>query len=159
MIGPAIQLAFLLPQLTQPLCPYERLCLSLWAVWSVESSRSLDPPPGDNGKAVGPLQIWEVTAADANRIANLTKRPKGATTQSGEAPLSGKATWSSADRNSLEASVEIFVVISMHYTPSADPELVCRRWNGGPTGEKKDATLAYWHRCQLALESYKETLR
>lgn len=148
MIGTAIQLAFLLPQLTQPLCTYERLCLSLWAVWEVESDRSLYPPAGDDGKAIGPLQIWEVTVEDANRIAGLAKRPKGATTQ-----------WLSADRSGLAKSVEIFVVVSLHYTPSADPELVCRRWNGGPSGEKKTATLAYWHRCQLALEAYKETLR
>jgi len=140
----AIQLAFLLPQLTQPLCPYERLCLSLWAVWTVESGRRLAPPSGDNGKAIGPLQIWEVTVADANRIASLAKRPKGATL----------IEWRSSDRRSLEASVGIFVVVSMYYTPSADPELTCRRWNGGPSGETKAATLAYWHRCQLALEEY-----
>jgi hypothetical protein len=39
-----------------------------------------------------------------------------------------------------------------HYGRGATTEQLARRWNGGPTGDRKTATVAYWAKVQKALK-------
>jgi soluble lytic murein transglycosylase-like protein len=88
---------------------------------------------GDNGLAVGILQIHPTMVEDVNRIL-------------------GDTVFTLADRLDVERSREMFAVYSNHYTPCGDAEKVARRWNGGPRGDKKRATVKYWRKVSKALE-------
>ncbi len=101
------------------------------AIITVES-RGDDSAVGDGGKAVGPLQIHAVMVKEVNRIL-------------------GSDVYTLSDRTSRTKSIEMFKVYTNKYTPQWQPELVARRWNGGPTGEKKRATLAYWTKVKKEL--------
>jgi hypothetical protein len=39
-----------------------------------------------------------------------------------------------------------------HYGRGATTEQLARRWNGGPTGDRKTATVAYWRRIQKVIK-------
>jgi hypothetical protein len=64
----------------------------------------------------------------------------------------GDTVFTLADRLDVERSREMFAVYSNHYTPCGDAEKVARRWNGGPRGDKKRATVKYWRKVSKALE-------
>jgi hypothetical protein len=90
---------------------------------------------GDNGKAVGPAQIWEVVVADCNRISH--------------------GHFTASDRFSLEKSAEMFQIYTEHYgkrygVPVSD-EVRAKVWNGGPSGPKKQATQKYWNKVKAKL--------
>lgn len=102
------------------------------AIITVESNGN-DAAVGDNGKAVGPLQIHPQMVEDVNRIL-------------------GKEVYTLESRKSRAESIAIFSVFTNHYTPSWSPELVARRWNGGPRGDKKASTEKYWRKVQRALK-------
>jgi len=98
----------------------------LRAIEQVESGG--DPSAiGDEGKAVGILQIHKVMVDDVNRIV-------------------GRKAYTYGDRFDADKSREMFWIYSKHYTPSLDREQVSRRWNGGPRGAEKSATVIYWLR-------------
>ena len=85
---------------------------------------------GDNGKAVGPAQIWEVVVADCNRISN--------------------SHFTASDRFSLEKSEQMFQIYTEHYgkrfgVPVSD-EIRAKVWNGGPNGPNKPTTEKYWQK-------------
>lgn len=102
------------------------------AVWMVESGGRIDPPAGDGGKAVGPLQIWECRVDDVNRICRLGGWPGGYTYE---------------DRRDVRRSMEMFVISCLHYHPDGGPEQWARHWNGGPiNGPQSDSTLGYWRK-------------
>jgi soluble lytic murein transglycosylase-like protein len=88
---------------------------------------------GDNGLAVGILQIHPTMVEDVNRIL-------------------GAKEYTLADRLDVERSREMFAVYTNHYTPCLDAEKVARRWNGGPRGDRKRATVKYWRKVSKALE-------
>lgn len=88
---------------------------------------------GDNGKAVGILQIHTVIVDDANRIA-------------------GERRWTYADRLDADKSRAMFRTYSDHYSRGKTDEVVARRWNGGPRGDRKSATAAYWNKVRTAME-------
>lgn len=86
---------------------------------------------GDNGDAIGCLQIHKEVVDDVNRIYGTTYQ------------------WpeSCYDRVS---SVRICRLYLQHYAPKrATEKTISRIWNGGPKGHKKEATLKYWKRVKI----------
>lgn len=102
----------------------------LWqAVCVVESGRRADAV-GDGGLAVGIAQIQPVMVSECNRIVGFRK-------------------WTLEDRWSARASEEMFKTYCKHYGGTI--EQMARRWNGGPRGDTKSATNAYWRKIQRVL--------
>lgn len=91
----------------------------------VESSGN-DMAIGDNGKAIGPLQIHKAVVLDVNRFTGSHYR------------------WESmTNRAQARAVCEAYL---KHYGKGCTTEQLARRWNGGPSGDKKQATQAYWNK-------------
>lgn len=97
----------------------------------VESSGN-DMAIGDNGKAIGPLQIHRSVVLDVNRITGSNYRHSEMTNRV-------------AARAVCQAYLE-------HYGRGKSLEEQARIWNGGPTGHKKAATVSYWRRVQRNLK-------
>jgi len=93
------------------------------ALIAVESSGN-DLAIGDGGKAIGALQIHKAVVIDVNRITGSTYRHQDMT-----------------NRAQARAVCEAYL---KHYGKGATPEQLARRWNGGPTGDRKTSTEAYW---------------
>jgi len=91
---------------------------------------------GDNGKAVGILQIHPITVRDVNRI--LEKR--GDTIR-----------YTYEDRTSQTKSIEMFFIWKSYYHTNSDFETIARCWNGGPSGMNKSATEYYWSKVETEL--------
>ena len=89
----------------------------------VESSGN-DMAIGDNGKAIGPLQIHKAVVLDVNRITGSHYQWQQMT-----------------NRAQARAVCEAYL---KHYGRGASTEQLARRWNGGPKGDTKSATEAYW---------------
>ena len=89
----------------------------------VESSGN-DLAIGDNGRAIGPLQIHRGVVLDVNRITGSNYQWQQMT-----------------NRVQARAVCEAYL---KHYGRGATTEQLARRWNGGPTGDRKSATEAYW---------------
>ncbi len=102
------------------------------AIVQVESQGRADAI-GDDGKAVGILQIHTVLVDDVNRIL-------------------GKAEYSYKDRLDKTKSYQMFIIYTNHYTPSWDPEKVSRRWVSGPKGDLKKCSIPYWNKVQKLLK-------
>ena len=94
-------------------------------------SNGRDNAIGDNGKAVGCLQIWPDIVTDVNRISNK------------------KFTLN--DRYDRNKSIEMFKIYIGHYAVerrigrSVTNQDIARIWNGGPNGWRKKSTLGYWY--------------
>ena len=107
------------------------------AIIQVES-RGNDSAVGDNGKAVGCLQIHPIVVREVNRL--VSKH------------------YTLDDRYSRAKSIEMFNIISEEYDCCEEytfmqyAEIVARRWNGGPKGDKKTATLKYWEKVKKELK-------
>ena len=97
----------------------------------VESSGN-DRAIGDNGKAIGPLQIHREVVLDVNRITGSHYRHQDMT-----------------NRAQARAVCEAYL---KHYGNGATPEQLARRWNGGPKGDQKQATAAYWRKVQKEIK-------
>lgn len=110
--------------------------LLLLAIIMVESSGNPNAV-GDNGLAVGILQIHSILVQDVNRIAGTEYTP--------------------ADRLDVDKSIQMFIIYTNHYTPCWTPELVAKRWNGGPRGERKQATERYWIKVQTEVKNYEKS--
>lgn len=109
------------------------LALLFSAIVAVESNGNPNAV-GDNGRAVGPAQIWEITVRDVNRIAGTR--------------------YTLADRHDLTKSAEMFRLYTDHYgrrygMPISD-EVRARVWNGGPNGPRNPATIKYWRKVRAA---------
>jgi hypothetical protein len=92
---------------------------------------------GDNGKALGQLQIWSVVVIDVNRAKGTRYTHKDA-----------------FDPAKAEAICRAY--LSIYATPrrlgrTPTMEDAARIWNGGPNGWKKKATDSYWHKVARAL--------
>ena len=100
------------------------------AVIYVES-RGNDSAVGDNGRAIGCLQMHRILAK-----------------------YDVPTTYTLEDRYSRDKSIEMFNIISEEYYCCEDytftdyVEIVARRWNGGPRGDKKKSTIKYWNNVQ-----------
>ena len=86
--------------------------------------------------ASGPLQILPILIDDVNRIANIKDMDKHFT---------------KSDVWSLEKSREMFIIYTEFYSKNSSYEVISRRWNGGPTGERKPATKPYWQKVKRFL--------
>jgi hypothetical protein len=102
------------------------------ALIQVESS-GRDHAVGDNGRAVGCLQIHPILVADVNGI--LARR--GSSTR-----------FTLADRFDRQQSVAMLEVYLDHYGRrlgrKPTEQDLARIWNGGPAGWKRSSTLRYW---------------
>jgi hypothetical protein len=97
----------------------------------VESSGN-DMAIGDGGKAIGPLQIHKAVVLDVNRFTGSHYRHQDMT-----------------NRAQARAVCEAYL---RHYGKGATPEQLARRWNGGPTGDRKTSTEAYWAKVKKHLK-------
>ena len=103
-------------------------------VW-VESKGNANAKSRDG--SVGIVQIKPVMVKEVNRICKI----KG---------LDKKFTL--ADRKNPRKSEEMFWIYQEFYNPDInwdtitkkDMEVLARRWNGGPKGDRKKATKKYW---------------
>lgn len=96
----------------------------------VESSGN-DLAIGDGGRAIGPLQIHKAVVLDVNRITGSHYRHQDMT-----------------NRAQARAVCEAYL---RHYGRGKSLEQQARIWNGGPTGDRKTATEAYWAKVQAQM--------
>lgn len=111
---------------------------------------------GDNGKAVGPLQIHPVMVKDVNRIIQLNIR-QGHFTYKDIKPFTLE------DRTNRKRAQHMASIYFMHYcTKHLDPynwEALARAWNGGPSWHKnKKATDHYWSKVKKELDAYRRII-
>ena len=97
----------------------------------VESSGN-DMAIGDGGRALGPLQIHRGVVLDVNRITGSHYKHSEMT-----------------NRVAARAVCEAYL---RHYGKGATTEQLARRWNGGPRGDTKSATEAYWAKVKKHLK-------
>jgi len=108
------------------------------AMWAVESSRSLNPPDGDGGKAIGPYQIWEAYWIDS-------RMPYG----------------TYADCRDRAYAEQVMRRYWRRYCPAAlaslDFETLARTHNGGPRGatSRRAVTDGYWASVKRTMEEAK----
>jgi len=87
--------------------------------------------------AVGALQIRRTMVRDVNRILKHQGSEK---------------RYEFKDRWNREKSIEMFNIYRGHYK-LVTPEETARCWNGGPKGNHKPATIAYWNKVKNHLDS------
>ena len=92
---------------------------------------------GDNGRALGILQIWDVVVADVNRA-------KGTSYTHADAldPVKARAI--------CRAYLSIYCT-AKRLGRQPTMEDAARIWNGGPNGHRKAATVKYWQKVARAL--------
>ena len=100
------------------------------ALITVESNGN-DMAIGDGGRAIGALQIHKAVVVDANRIAGTSYTHQQMT-----------------NRIAARRVCEIYL---KHYGKGCSTEQLARRWNGGPTGDRKSATITYWNKVKKHL--------
>ena len=99
---------------------------------------------GDNGAAVGCLQIHKIVVDDVNRVYDTS--------------------FVYADRYDRAKSIELAKLYLKHYCTEKrlgrQPTVqdAARIWNGGPNGYKKKATLPYWRKVKQQIKNKYETL-
>lgn len=87
---------------------------------------------GDDGKAIGCLQIWKSVVDDVNKYS--------------------KVKYTYGDRYDKDKSYQMFRLYVGHYATQKrlgrkpTNEDMARIWNGGPNGYKKIATVKYWNK-------------
>ena len=101
------------------------------ALIMVESSNN-DLAIGDQGRAIGCLQIHRSVVLDVNRITGSHYRHQDMT-----------------NRAQARAVCQAYLT---HYGRGATTEQLARRWNGGPAGDRKSATEAYWAKVKKHLK-------
>ena len=98
----------------------------------VESSGN-DQAIGDNGRAIGPLQIHRGVVLDVNKFTGSHYRHQDMT-------------------NRVQAR-SVCAAYLTHYGKGKSTEEQARIWNGGPQGhKKKTATQAYWNKVEKHLK-------
>ena len=108
---------------------------AIWhAICQVESSGNPDAHnPGEDARGIA--QITPIFVRDINRIVGSDK-------------------YTHDDAWCVEKSREMFDIYNRNYHPKGDYERIARCWNGGPTGHKKQATVAYWNKVQAQLKAH-----
>ena len=98
---------------------------------------------GDNGNAVGILQIWKIQVDECNRVAEIMGRPERFTYE---------------DRWDEEKSKEMFFIIVeyWHKESGYDWEEISRCWNGGPNGMRLKKTEWYWTKVKRVLDEQEQ---
>jgi len=100
------------------------------ALCIVESSNNPNAI-GDGGQAVGILQIHPIMIRDVNRIL-------------------GRDAYTLRDRLDPAKSRMICRVYLSHYGGTV--EEMARKWNGGPRGHTKQATVRYWEKVRRVMK-------
>jgi len=109
----------------------------------VETGGHPDPANavGDNGQALGILQMHEAYVADAAEHANIT--------------------WSHSDALNPSSARKIFVAYMNRYAKMerkpphmSYAEFVSRIHNGGPVGYTKKSTISYWQKVKVLILSF-----
>lgn len=106
------------------------------AIHQVESSRRINPPDGDHGKAIGPFQIHYSYWSDAVHF--------------------DKSLASSGYQACRDYAYARRVVIAYlrrfgaRYIASGNVEALARIHNGGPNGYHDRVTMAYWRKIRKA---------
>lgn len=103
----------------------------LAALIAVESGGN-DRAIGDNGRAIGPLQIHAAVVEDVNRIHGTR--------------------YTHAQMHDRAKAARVCVLYIEHYAPGASPEMQARVWNGGPRGSQRTSTVGYWVRVRKAMK-------
>ena len=113
--------------------PSDRLIDALVKVESNGDSRAI----GDNGKALGVLQIWSVVVEDVNQVSRIKYTHADAFDPAKARAICRAylARYCTAKRLGREPTDEDFA----------------RVWNGGPNGHKKAATKSYWKKVLAVL--------
>ena len=101
------------------------------ALIMVESSNN-DLAIGDQGRAIGCLQIHKAVVADVNKFTGSHYRHQDMT-----------------NRVQARAVCEAYL---KHYGKGKTTEEQARIWNGGPQGHNKTATQAYWNKVEKHLK-------
>jgi soluble lytic murein transglycosylase-like protein len=96
----------------------------LAALMTVESNNNPNAI-GDHGRAIGVLQISRAVVRDVNRATGSHYR------------------WP-ADCYNKATSIAICSAYLDMYARGKSAESMARVWNGGPGGDRKASTLAYW---------------
>ena len=104
------------------------LISALIIVESSGNDRAID----DQGRAIGCLQIHKAVVLDVNRITGSNYRHSEMT-----------------NRAQARAVCEAYL---KNYGKNCSTEQLARRWNGGPTGDRKPATEAYWTKVKKHLK-------
>lgn len=105
----------------------------LAAIRQVESHGN-DMAVGDNGKAIGPYQIWKAYWQDAVEH---------------DKTIGGKYE----DCYNPQYASKVVRAYMARYAPKgASLEVMARIHNGGPRGHLKSATIAYWAKVQKELK-------
>jgi len=102
----------------------------LAALLAVESGGN-DLAVGDQGRAIGALQIHRGVVEDVNRV--------------------HKTRYTHADMHDRQKAVRVCSLYLATYAPGASSEVQARVWNGGPRGATKPATLGYWARVKAKM--------
>lgn len=102
------------------------------AIHKVETNGRTGKILGDNGKALGPLQIHYSNWKDAVEFDNS---------------IGGKYS----DCQDLDYSIKIFKAYTTKYANGQTAEVKARVWNGGPIGHKRSATKEYWAKVKANL--------
>ena len=84
---------------------------------------------GDNGSAIGLLQIRPIMIKEVNRLLKEER-------------------YTLEDRWDSLKSIEIFHIFQDIVNPDWDEELAARKWNGGIRGERNPKTDYYWNKYQ-----------
>ena len=106
------------------------------AIISVESSGN-PAAIGDNGRAIGILQIWDVVITDVNRAKGTSYTHRDALD-----PVKARAI--------CRAYLSIYCT-AKRLGRAPTMEDAARIWNGGPNGHRKAATVKYWQKVAAAL--------
>ena len=106
-------------------------------------SRGKDSIVGDNGKAVGILQMHKIAVRSVNKI--LKKNDID-------------LEYSYDDRYSREKTIEMYWIWRNSKHADSDYETIARSWNGGPRGPKKKATIHYWNKVEKEVKIHHQKL-
>lgn len=128
---PGARLANAQTTATPQQCTAMNLNSLISALMIVESSNN-DLAIGDQGRAIGCLQIHKAVVLDVNRITGSHYRHQDMT-----------------NRVAARAVCQAYLT---HYGRGATTEQLARRWNGGPTGDRKTSTMAYWAKVKKELK-------
>ena len=126
----ALSVEVLIPACAPAITPAEldRLIPALIQVESGGEYRAI----GDGGKAYGPYQIHADYLRDGNRLAGTD--------------------YSHAEMFDPVKSEKIVRAYLTHYAKGKGIEAAARIHNGGPSGDKKPATLKYWNKVRKELK-------
>lgn len=88
--------------------------------------------------AWGWMQIHLVMVAECNRIATLQQLEE---------------RFTSEDRLDRAKSQQMFRLYVSQHAAGASDDVIARRWNGGPKGDRKASTRGYWAKVQQHLKA------